>query len=447
MAILPGRWIDIAAHPTGGVVIARQLPDQRTVVVKRLEVSGEVLPIWSHTLPSPCLYLRVAVSPSGDVVVVGQDGRDGTGPDCAMWVVLPSGGQSIDGFGFGQYGVAIEWRDDRKAFTVYGARRRDFGVLEVTREGQIGQATVWPQPEAIAGTSQGWLDVRHGQLSWTDLDRLWPSPGSEQLVCPFTREGITVGQAPGDLQGMRAYGAGVASEITAESAFECRLAFDLESQQYAAAARLLDNRVMVAWCPPWPALPAEPVEPVEPPPVEPPPPSPPVAELAVTVIDYTREVATPGTVSLEYRIEGAAGHQVRVELLAGDDLQRIAESWAERGRLEARLSWAAGEYALVVRATSADGREARTGTRRIVRLVETPASPGVPPVQPPSDGDPHDALARRAFTDGVKQLYREVLGREADPSGLAHYVGELMAGRLTLDDLRTVLTNSKEKRS
>ncbi len=182
--------------------------------------------------------------------------------------------------------------------------------------------------------------------------------------------------------------------------------------------------------------------PVTPAPAPPETPPPAQSELAVTVIDYTREVTTPGTVSLEYQIEGAAGHEVRVDLLAGDDVQRIAESWAEHGRLEARISWAAGEYALVVRATSADGREARTGARRVVRLVD-PEQPPAPPTPPVVDEDPRDAIARRAFTDGVRQLYSDVLGREADPSGLAHYVGELMAGRLTLDGLRDELIRNK----
>jgi hypothetical protein len=249
LKILPGVYTDVVAHPGGGFIHARTDTDWRTVIVEHVTAGGHRLPLWRRVLPSRCLYLRVAVATSGDVVVVAQDGRDGTSPDGAFWIVTAAGEQSIDGYCHAPYGVVVEWRSDLGKFRVYATRRRDYAWFNLDRES--------PTPylaggAAHFGTSQGWLDVVDGGLFWSDLARTWPAGGDTKLVCPHTRAGVTVGQAPGDLHGMRAFGPGFESEITPEDAFEPRIAHDAMSGAYAVCARLLHERTAFQICPPWP---------------------------------------------------------------------------------------------------------------------------------------------------------------------------------------------------
>ncbi len=60
----------------------------------------------------------------------------------------------------------------------------------------------------------------------------------------------------------------------------------------------------------------------------------------------------------------------------------------------------------------------------------------------------HDALrAGRSDADVLDLLYRDILGRSADPGGLANYLDRLRAGISTLDDVRASLIASDECRT
>ena len=47
----------------------------------------------------------------------------------------------------------------------------------------------------------------------------------------------------------------------------------------------------------------------------------------------------------------------------------------------------------------------------------------------------------------VDDLYREILFRPADPDGLQYYASQLESGKLTIDEIRTILANSFEAKS
>ena len=47
----------------------------------------------------------------------------------------------------------------------------------------------------------------------------------------------------------------------------------------------------------------------------------------------------------------------------------------------------------------------------------------------------------------VDDLYREILFRPADPDGLQYYASQLESGKLTIDEIRTILANSIEAKS
>jgi hypothetical protein len=402
--IAPGIYADIVPHPAGGFVRATLGSDWRTVTVDRVTpTSHETL--WSHLLPSACLYLRVAVSPKGDAIVVGQDGKDHPGPDGALWIIPNGAAVSVDGYGFGQYGAVVEWWEDGDAFIVSGARRHDYGVAFVTRDGEIGPFVNRLFPKAIAdqgGTSQGWLDVLDGQFVWTDLARLWPSQHAVQLVCPFTREGVTVGQVPGDGHGLRAYGPGVASQVAAEDVFEARVAYDPASGVYAVCARLLNFRTLLAFCPPWPAIPAAPV--VEPPPVVVPPVPVELPRLGVTIDHYTAGGPAPCRLTADYHVEGHGHAPVQVYLTL--DGQRVAMETDPAGQLETTVT-EPGEYRLGAVVDCA-GRRAQTGAVRIVR-VTAPVQPP-PPVVPPVPPMPPIPTGRDAFTVAAGACFLAALG-------------------------------------
>lgn len=71
------------------------------------------------------------------------------------------------------------------------------------------------------------------------------------------------------------------------------------------------------------------------------------------------------------------------------------------------------------------------------------AHPGAAPRLRPSSGQVSD----RALYDASEQLkavYREELGREVDPSGLAHFSAALVNGRATLEGIRSTIRASEE---
>jgi len=253
----PGIYTDVVPHPLGGFVHATLGTDWRTVTVEWVRTTGQRSLVWSHLLPSKCLYFRVGVSPAGEVIVVGQDGREGTSQDGALWILTAGKTESIDGRGFGQYVAVVEWVNT--AFVVYATRRHDYLSALVSATGDVGTWVAGPLPQGLTSAGQGWLDVIGGQLIWTDLARLWPSAQDHKLTCPMTRNGVTVGQAPGTRDGLRAYGPDLSSELTTEAVFEARVAYDPVSGRYAVCARMLNFRSFFELCPPWPAIVALPV--------------------------------------------------------------------------------------------------------------------------------------------------------------------------------------------
>jgi hypothetical protein len=70
------------------------------------------------------------------------------------------------------------------------------------------------------------------------------------------------------------------------------------------------------------------------------------------------------------------------------------------------------------------------------------AGPGPRSTQPSRNAVTEAQLADA--TEQLKTVYREELGREVDPSGLAHYGGALLNGRATLDGIRTTVRASDE---
>lgn len=171
-------------------------------------------------------------------------------------------------------------------------------------------------------------------------------------------------------------------------------------------------------------------------PTTPVPPVPPREPLAVTVIGYTSLGTAPMEVSVDYRISGAGEDPVRVWMLL--DGHQVAGSDEVAGRITAVVD-EPGEYRLKVRVTSGRRTPAETFAPRVVRVNAKVEPPPLPPVEP----DPAVHLNRTAAADTVRLLYLDVLKREPDPSGLAHYVDALMAGTLDSAGLRTILTNAK----
>lgn len=72
---------------------------------------------------------------------------------------------------------------------------------------------------------------------------------------------------------------------------------------------------------------------------------------------------------------------------------------------------------------------------------EPPAPEPEPPKFTPSGDDHADHVA------AVTAAYREILGRDPDPSGLDTYVGFLDRGEATIEDIRAILYNSDEYRA
>lgn len=168
----------------------------------------------------------------------------------------------------------------------------------------------------------------------------------------------------------------------------------------------------------------------------------PTEPLTVEVDGYTSLGTAPMEVTVDYRITGAGDAPVRVELL----LNGLHEAGTDRasGRIASVIE-EPGEYRLKLRVTSA-GRIAETGMPRMVRVdarseAPVPEPPPPPPAEP--DGDPAVHLSRTAATDTVRLLYLEVLEREPDPEGLAHFVDSIMVGALDSAGLRAVLIAAK----
>lgn len=398
--IAPGIYTDIVPHPAGGFVRATLGPDWLTVTVEHVTpTSHETL--WSHLLPSKCLFLRVAVSPAGEVIVVGQDGRSGTSEDGALWILTADKVQSIDGRGFGQYVAVVEWLET--AFVVYATRRHDFLSALVSTTGDVGTWVAGPLPKGLTSAGQGWLDVIDGQLVWTDLARLWPSAHDHKLTCPMTRHGVTVGQSPGELHGMRAYGPDVASELSAEDVFEARVAYDPISGVYAVCARLLDYRTLLAFCPPWPAI-VTPVPVIVTPPVVVPPMPVELPRLGVTIDHYTPGGPAPYRLTVDYHVEGHGHAAMQVYLTL--DGQRVAMMTDPAGQLETVIT-DRGEYHLGAVVDCA-GRRAQTGATRIVRVTGFPQPPVVPPPLPPIQ------TGRDGYTQAADEARKELFGEDID---------------------------------
>jgi hypothetical protein len=170
----------------------------------------------------------------------------------------------------------------------------------------------------------------------------------------------------------------------------------------------------------------------------PPQPIPPgLPQLRVTIDHYTPGGQAPYRVAADYHVEGHGHAAMQVYLTL--DGQRVAMETDPAGQL-ATVVTEPGEYRLGAVVESA-GRKAQTGATRIVRVTARPDLPAPPPV---GDNDPAVHLNRTAAADTVRLLYLELLNREPDPSGLAHYVDALMAGTLDSAGLRAILTNAKE---
>lgn len=170
-------------------------------------------------------------------------------------------------------------------------------------------------------------------------------------------------------------------------------------------------------------------------------PIPPREPLAVEVDEYTSTGTAPMEVTVHYRITGAGNDPVRVSMLLNG--QQVAGSDQPHGRITTVLE-EPGEYRLKLRVTSGDRVPAETGAPRVVRVNARPEAPPPQPPAPPVDADPAVHLNRTAAADTVRLLYLDVLKREPDPDGLAHYVDALMAGTLDSAGLRTILTNAKD---
>lgn len=174
----------------------------------------------------------------------------------------------------------------------------------------------------------------------------------------------------------------------------------------------------------------------------PPQPIPPgLPQLRVSIDHYTPGGQAPCRVAADYHVEGHGQAALQVYLTL--DGQRVAMETDPAGQL-ATVVTEPGEYRLGAMVDCA-GRKAQTGATRIVRVTARPDVPAPPPAPPlVVDNDPAVHLNRTAAADTVRLLYLEVLKREPDPSGLAHYVDALMAGGLDSAGLRTILTNAKE---
>lgn len=187
-------------------------------------------------------------------------------------------------------------------------------------------------------------------------------------------------------------------------------------------------------------LPGLPTVPPATPPAQPPsaPPQTPAPQpLSVTIDAYTSLGTVPMSLVVDYRVDGAGGAPVTVGLLLNG--AKVASTDRFSGRLTTEIH-EAGEYRLQLRVTSGDRTPAQTERVRIVRVDPAPATP--PPVV---DTDPAVHLIRTAATHAIQQLYLDILGRPADPEGLAHYIEEVIAGRLDIPGVRAIVERALEQ--
>lgn len=417
----PGaNWCDVFAHPDGWAFVR----SEGSVIV--CLVNG--VERWRFDVGQKILFLRGASSTNGTVAAIMQGNATGRA------IYIDDDGIPVDlGQTFGQDCTAIAFEDGQ--FVAYILRSSTTYSRRVD-----GQDVVHECVE----TSQGWLDVVGG-LQWTDANRE-RTVGGITLALPFARGGVPVGQATTGsvLQVTAVLPDGRASTVIRGVSFEPRVAASADGV-YAICARTPDA-ALLALCPPWPAYDTGGQVPSPGPGTPTPTPEP--SRLAVTVDGYgvvEGEDGHPSMVFLDYRVEG---HNHPFEpLVASLMINGQASDTSHdqpNGRLMQEVS--PGEYDLGMRVES-QGRTGQTGRPRIVRVPDRPETTPAPeptPTPPLIDTDPAVHLNRTATRDTVRLLYLDVLKREPDPSGLAHYVDALMAGTLDSAGLRTILTNAKE---
>lgn len=345
----PGNWCDVVAHPDGYAFVRQ---DGKTIIC---EVSG--VEAWRVELDEPLLYLRAACSPVGAVAAIGQGNHTGTALFIGRHGWLPMGPT------FGQNCTIIVWDDDQ--FVAY-----------IQRTGST--YTRWPlnEPEPpaqqipIGPTSQGWLDVRDGEMIWTDPNRTLIVEGYT-LHLPMTRGGVTVGQgavSPDQITAVLPNGQ--ASTVIEAASWEPHIAALIDGR-YAICARTPLGAAL-ALCPPWPAY----VHRSQPPaPIPPPAPPQTPLPLAITLTEYTETGTAPLTVTADYEVYG---HRGPVEVMLTVAGQIVVGSDAPSGTLTTIIEQP-GEYRLGAIVTSV-GRTAQTGAIRIVRVLPVTQPVPVPPL-------------------------------------------------------------------